>query len=305
MLHVFIINSFDGKEGLSDLVRTELEAREDFEYLVFNCEYDGHEGILASQIYDLFTEEQIRFYACGDSGTFRNIMMALPDYSRAEFAEVPYQKVNDFQAVFGMKKDLFLDLDHIIRGKAYSFDYIQTNMGPAHNTVSTGFDVNLLRISKWLSQIPFSIGKTKYVVSGIFTFFTKTTQKAKVMVDGNIMNGIYEEIVIANGKLLGGQFHVGDDNDPQDGYLDILLFPRYGFFTKVGYYIMLLTNDQKKMDRKCIRLRGRKIKIYMSDSRGFAGNFDGEVASGDFLFANIVHHGIQYVVPEEFLTEEQ
>lgn len=74
MLHIFIINSFAGKGGFSEYIRTELEKKKNIEYLIFNSEYPGHEGALAAQLYELFENETIRFYACGGSGTFRNIM---------------------------------------------------------------------------------------------------------------------------------------------------------------------------------------------------------------------------------------
>ena len=79
MLQIFIINSFSGDETTTIGIREELEKIKDMEYLVFNSEYPGHEGEMARQMCNLFPEEKIRFYACGGTGTFRNILKGVPE----------------------------------------------------------------------------------------------------------------------------------------------------------------------------------------------------------------------------------
>ena len=92
MLQIFIINSFSGDETTTIGIREELEKIKDMEYLVFNSEYPGHEGEMARQMCNLFPEEKIRFYACGGTGTFRNILKGVPeeDLGRVEIAEAAY-----------------------------------------------------------------------------------------------------------------------------------------------------------------------------------------------------------------------
>ena len=98
MLQIFIINSFSGDETTTIGIREELEKIKDMEYLVFNSEYPGHEGETARQMCNLFPEERIRFYACGGTGTFRNILKGVPeeDLGRVEIAEAAYGLTNDF-----------------------------------------------------------------------------------------------------------------------------------------------------------------------------------------------------------------
>ncbi len=304
MLHVFIINSFAGKGGFSDSIRQKLEGKKDFNYLVFSSEYSGHESVLAGQICDMFTDEQIRFYSCGGSGTFRNIMKGITDWERVELVECPYGTTNDFQAVFGRNRSRFNNMDDLIDGTVIKTDYITSNLGPVHNTLSTGFDITLLRIAEKLSHLPFSLGQVTYAVAGIVALFTRTFIKAKIVVDGNVLDDSFEQITIANGRILGGTFHVGDSNDPCDGMMDIIIFPRKRKIDKFRYFIALVSDNDKFLSKNCIRIRASKVDIYLHNNGEFTGNFDGEIETGDHLSAKVVKHGLKYVVPEDTMIVE-
>lgn len=147
MLQIFIINSFSGDETTTIGIREELEKIKDMEYLVFNSEYPGHEGEMARQMCNLFPEEKIRFYACGGIGTFRNILKGVPeeDLGRVEIAEAAYGLTNDFLNIYGEEREKFKDFRNFIAGKVQPLDYLQTSIGPAHNTVSLGLDGLILR----------------------------------------------------------------------------------------------------------------------------------------------------------------
>ena len=70
MKHVFIINPQAGNGQLSRKIRRtleELKTDSGFDYLAFDSEYQGHESILADKICSIFSDEPLRFYACGGS----------------------------------------------------------------------------------------------------------------------------------------------------------------------------------------------------------------------------------------------
>ncbi len=305
MLHVFIINSFAGTGGFFEKVRNEIEKITDMDCLIFNSEYPGHECILATQIYDLFKGENIRIYSCGGSGTFRNIMKGLPSYKNIELVELPYGMTNDFQAVFGEKREMFGSLLELIHGKAVKIDYIESNLGPVHNTLSAGFDVTLLRIANKLSRLPFSLGGIIYAVAGICALFVKSNFKAEILIDGVAVDeNNFEQITIANGRVLGGTFHVGAHNDPCDGMMDVLIVPRRNFLRKIGYFISLIGNNQKYIEKHCIIKKGRQVEVKMLNNTIFSGNFDGEIESGEYLTARIGTEEFRYIIPERLDFKE-
>ena len=299
MLHVFIINSFAGDGSFSGEIRSALEKKENFNYLVFNSEYAGHEGILARQIYDLFADERIRFYCCGGSGLFRNVLDAIPDIERVEFVECPYGYTNDFQAIFGKQRESFKKLDNLINGKVVKFDYIKTNLGVAHNTISTGFDIDILQMSKKLELVPFSIGKVMYAIAGIITLFRRSYVKVRVFVDGIDYSGSYEQITIANGKRLGGMFKVSEDGNARDGKLNVVMFPRRNFITKCKQFFALISGNEKYLKTKCINLSACKIDIYTQGNKEFIGNFDGELVRGEHMSAEVEKCKLRYVIPTD------
>ena len=167
MLQIFIINSFSGDETTTIGIREELEKIKDMEYLVFNSEYPGHEGEMARQMCNLFPEEKIRFYACGGTGTFRNILKGVPeeDLGRVEIAEAAYGLTNDFLNIYGEEREKFKDFRNFIAGKVQPLDYLQTSIGPAHNTVSLGLDGLILRGVLHLKKLPFCKGRVPYFIS--------------------------------------------------------------------------------------------------------------------------------------------
>lgn len=305
MLHVFILNSFAGDGEFSEKVRNELKQKTDLNYLVFNSEYAGHEELLASQICDLFPEERIRFYCCGGSGTFRNVMNGVPDISKVEFAEISLGNTNDFQAVFNKNdRERFRSIDEALDGDVLELDYINSNLGVAHNTISCGYDTNLINISSKLSINSLFSGRFIYLTAGFFALFTKSSIKAKILIDGIDYSGNYEQITIANGRMLGGTFHIGRSNDPKDGKLDIFLFPKKNFFVKVRVFIALMKYDSPYLKKRCKLLKASRIDIYMKDEKEFKGNFDGEYVAGGHLSVNVMKRKMKYIVPRGVKVEE-
>lgn len=297
MLHVFIINSFAGNGDFADSVREKLGSENEIEYLVFNSEYPGDEGVLAREIYELFENEQIRFYACGGSGTFRNIINALPDYERAEFAEIPYGLSNDFINEFGKVWDSFRNIDSMINGNVISVDYIKSNVGVAVNSLSTGFDVQLIKTASHISDSIFSSGLLSYILGGIRALFKKCSFKAEIQADGRGISGIYDMIMVANGSRVGGSYYVTAESSPFDGRMELVLLPHRNFWMRLAGFIVLLRNNQKKIDKYFIRMKVSRIKVNITGADNVECNFDGEIENGKLLDAQIVPRGIKYVVP--------
>ncbi|MGN0378128.1 MAG: diacylglycerol/lipid kinase family protein [Butyrivibrio sp.] len=297
MLHVFIINSFAGSGDFADSLREKLSTVADINYLVFNSEYPGDEGVLAREIYELFEDETIRFYACGGSGTFRNIVKGLPEHERAEFAEIPYGASNDFLMAFGKVKDRFLDIDDMIRGRAVMIDYMKSNMGPACNSVSTGFDVQMIKTASHVSDSLFFGGPSSYVIGGIRALFKKCWFDAEICADGIRMKGRYDTFLAVNGCRVGSICNVGTDGSPFDGRIEMLLLPHRNFFGRMMSLIALTGNNQKYIDRHSVRLKASHIRIDFKNMDNVECNFDGELDSGEYLEVEVVPRGLRFVIP--------
>lgn len=299
MLHVFIINSFAGKGDFSDNIREELSKIDNIEYLVFNSEYPGHETVVAKQIYDLFPDETIRFYVCGGSGTFRNVMKGLDNFDRVEFAEVPYGASNDFLSVYGDKRENFKNIKDLIYGKVTYVDYISTNVGPAHNTLSAGFDTKFSQTMEKYANSFFSGGKLLYLTSLCRVVLADSSINGKIYIDGEECEGKYMEIICSIGTRFGAFFTISEDTSVTGGYFKMLLIPKRNFFKKMYSFIGLITNNRKMIDKYCISRNAKSVEIYLSqDSKSGCGcNFDGEIEKKDCVYGKVVQKGLKYVLP--------
>lgn len=298
MLHVFIINSFAAEGKYTDGIRDRLAAIPDFEYLVFNSEYAGHEAVLAKQIYEMFAEERIRFYACGGSGTFRNIFNAVPDISNVEFAEFPCGITNDFLKCFGEAEDSFSVLEKLIDGEVLRLDYIDTNMGRVHNTVSMGIDVDVGNAMKIIRKFPYFRSIVPNTISALWALVLSKAQRLSVMLDNNRYDDDLLQIMIGNGNTLGGIFKIDEDRVPNDNRLEAVLIFDAKFVKKSKAFAAQLKADRKAKERYGIFRECRTFEIKSPEGRLINIDLDGEIMSCEILKGKVVSRGMNFVVPK-------
>ena len=301
MLQIFIINSFSGDETTTIGIREELEKIKDMEYLVFNSEYPGHEGEMARQMCNLFPEEKIRFYACGGTGTFRNILKGVPeeDLGRVEIAEAAYGLTNDFLNIYGEEREKFKDFRNFIAGKVQPLDYLQTSIGPAHNTVSLGLDGLILRGVLHLKKLPFCKGRVPYFISSGLAILSTRTLDLEIEADGEIFSGRYCEVAFGNGNLLGGNFHFGGEADPTDGKMKMILVPGRGFFYKMKMLFAAILNRQEVLENSSSWRMVSEAKIRNKEGVPLSINVDGELEIAEEFTIRVNRGGMQFVEPKD------
>lgn len=299
MLQVFIINSFSGDETKTIGIREKLEQIENMEYLVFNSEYPRHEGILAKQICELFPEEQIRFYSCGGSGTFRNILKEIPqkDFTRVELAEVACGLTNDFLNIYGTEREKFKDIMNLMDGTVETLDYIKTSSGPAHNTISVGFDGIILTGVLHLTKLPFFHGTLPYFFASIAAVLNNRVQELEITADGEVFRGKFYEAALGNGNLLGGNFHFGEKAYPKDGKIRMILAPKKGWRYKFQMLIAALKGNQEILERDAICRMVSEVHIKSLDGRQMSLNMDGELEKAEEIHIEVCKDGMKFVEP--------
>lgn len=298
MLHVFIINSFAAEGKYTDGIREKLASISDFEYLVFNSEYAGHESELARQIYDMFSDERIRFYACGGSGTFRNIFNSIPDITNVEFAELPCGITNDFLKCFGDKGESFFDLKNLINGDVWKLDYIDTNLGRVHNTVSMGIDVDVGNAMEIIRKVPFFRGVVPNTIAAVWALVLSKPQKLSVVLDDRTYEDELLQIMIGNGSTLGGIFKIDDDKIPNDSLLDVVLIPQAKLMKKNKAFAAQLKADRKIKEKYSIVDRCSSFEIKSTEGKIINVDLDGEIMSCEFITGKVVGRGMNFVVPK-------
>ncbi len=301
MIHIFIINNAAGKEHLADGIRQHLEKRKDIKYFAFNTVEPGEESSIAAKVAKYFDGERIRFYACGGSGTLRNMINGISDLANSEVAFFPCGLTNDFLKSFDDNESLFHDLDKLINGTSKPLDYIKSNHGIALNSISFGIDSNMLRYMESLRVFDVFGSQAPYLLSLLTGIISAKPKKTILTVDDSesILN--YSEIIITNGCVLGGNLRTTSHANVTDGKATYYLTVEKPGLRLLPDLFALMKANHKKLQHLGTLGEGRHFELCSADGRDIVMNMDGELINGGrFWNINIVRKGINFVFPEGF-----
>ena len=298
MIHIFIINTLVAPPKFADMLKEQLSKRS-IRYYVFSTSKKGMEKDIAKRLLKFFEGEKIRFYCCGGSGTFRNVVSSAIEYGDVEFAFCPLGTTNDFLKVFGKDKIYFNDIDNLIDGNVEQIDYINTNHGIAINTVSWGADAEYSKfIEKTDEYVIF--GKTIAFWLPFLKALTKVSKrKMTISFNGEVISDTISEAIIGNGFVLGGYMKFTDKYDYRDGKLSHIFFFNKTRLQLSKYFILLVQNRLKDAKKAAISGEAQCYDIHIEDNNDFFINFDGEVVQGsDTLHIEVVNKGLKFVIPK-------
>lgn len=301
MIHIFIINNAAGKEHLADGIRQHLKKRKDIKYFAFNTVEAGEESTIAAKVAKYFDGERLRFYACGGSGTFRNMINGISDLANSEVAFFPCGLTNDFLKSFDENEAFFHDLDNLIDGRCQPIDYIKTNHGIAVNSVSYGIDSRLIHYIDALrvfdifgSQIPYILALLVGVVSSVPRKLILNIDDDETMLD-------YSELIFTNGCFLGGNLRTTPHANITDGKASY-----YVTVDKKGPKLLpdlfaLMKANFKKLNRLGSLGEASHFEICSADGTSVIMNLDGELVDGGrFWSIDIINKGLNFVMPKNF-----
>lgn len=299
MKHIFIVNPYAGNMTFANNLRQKLEQIKNFEYYLFNSRYTGNETELTKKILHFFPDEHLRIYACGGSGTMRNVLEGVGENPHVELAFYPCGMTNDFLKVFEQKdRERFYDIEELIRGDVIVVDSILTNHGRALNTFSCGLDVNIIQYIA--RQHPMrTVGiQVPYAAYAFQALLGLRKMDLKIRVDGREMDGIYDEICWGNGCVLGGSLCMPEGFYPDDGLGSYVFVPSKGHLALVRILVNLLRRRNVYVQRHARVGTAKKMRITRTDRGEIAANLDGEmvVADGDWNI-EVRPDSVRFVVP--------
>ncbi|MDD7641431.1 MAG: diacylglycerol kinase family protein [bacterium] len=299
MKHIFIVNPYAGNMTFANNLRQQLEQIKGFEYFLFNSRYTGNETELTRKIVHFFPEEQLRIYACGGSGTFRNVLEGVGENPKVELAFYPCGMTNDFLKVFATRdRERFFDIKELINGETITVDSILTNHGRAINTFSCGMDAEIMRyiatqhpVRTVGIQVPYSA----YVFQALLRL---KRMDLKIRVDGREMDGCYDELCCGNGCVLGGSLCMPQGFVPNDGLESYVFVPSKGHLAFIRILINLIRQKSAFIEKHARVGHGKKVTLSRRDHGPIVANLDGEMiaAPGEWT-VEIRPDSVQFVVP--------
>lgn len=299
MKHIFIVNPYAGSMTFANNLRQQLEQIEGFEYFLFNSRYTGNETELTEKVVHFFPDEQLRIYACGGSGTMRNVLQGVGENPHVELAFYPCGMTNDFLKVFKQEdRERFYDIEELISGETIMVDSILTNHGRAINTFSCGMDAEIMRyIAKQhpVRTVGLQIPYSAYVFEALLRL---KKMDLRIRVDGKEMDGCYDELCWGNGCVLGGSLCMPKGFVPNDGRGSYVFVPSRGVPAFIRILINLIRQNSSYIEKHARVGSGKKMTIMRRDRGPIVVNLDGEMitASGEWK-VEMRPSSLRFVVP--------
>lgn len=300
MIHIFVLNPNAGNREFVTQLRGQIP--KDIEYYIFTVSNPGEEGDAIKQARRIFDGEEIRFYCCGGSGTFRNAMNGLDEIgelSKTEMAFIPYGMTNDFLKVFGKDADKFKNIAAMVNGDSIHIDYLKSNHGVALNAISGGIDTNLMRaVEKYRLASTFA-KNIPYILGFLSSLFGTKSQDYVIKADDKEYRGRRSEIFVGNGGTIGGFLNIDRKPNFTDGKAYYFLPP-----AKHGFSIVKLAKDINSGNIEPVRDGidvgyGNKFVVRRADSKPFDMNCDGEIVHGFTEWEiEVIEKGMKFIVPK-------
>lgn len=298
MKHIFIINPYAGTIDYSERIRKILKKKENFEYLVFDTEYKGNETELAERMCNLFADEYIRFYACGGSGTFVNILNGIKDFERTEIAYFPCGLSSDFIKCFGSDQVHFHNINKLIDGEPMYMDILEFGEHRAINAFSVGVDAGVARDVDKFRLLAYLKNGISYKISGVKNFMFSRPRYYEVEVDGKRYDGKYMLLYIGNGICYGGKYFPLDNANPSDGEVEVVMVKGMRLFEIFRLLQHYEEGNREEVEKFAQIVRGSEFVIRNRGKKKMLCSFDGETFEESEVKGKLCANKLRMIVPK-------
>jgi diacylglycerol kinase (ATP) len=171
--------------------------------------------------------------AAGGDGTLNEVLNGIGDVSdgfeRARLAVLPLGTVNVFARELGLPMNLERDWEIIRAGKEIRIDLpcVECAVNGAvqrryfAQLAGAGLDARAIDLVNW--PLKKKIGPLAYIWAGILAL---RQPASAITVESRADSAVGELVLVGNGRLYGGQFHVFPAADLRDGLLEICVIPK-------------------------------------------------------------------------------
>lgn len=187
-------------------------------------------GHLANLAADAVREGASLLVAVGGDGSVNEVVNGMAEGGNAELAVIPRGTGWDFVRTYGIPRDLDAAIDIALNGDVREIDLGLVSYrtwagadGRAYfaNVASAGISGAIAQRANEASKA--LGGKISYYWATLAVFVRWQTGDMRVSVDDEIRGGKMIDVVVANGRYLGGGMMMCPDAEPDDGQLDVLL----------------------------------------------------------------------------------
>lgn len=170
------------------------------------------------------------FIAVGGDGTVNEVVNGLAGAEGVELAIVHRGTGGDFVRTFGIPHGLEAALDVAQGGRAREIDLGRATLRTWAGREGSTWFANVASagmsgaVAKRVNETGKALGgKISYAWSTVAVFARWRNAQVKVTVDGEERSGAMYDVIVANGRYLGGGMKICPEAEPDDGLFDVLL----------------------------------------------------------------------------------
>jgi YegS/Rv2252/BmrU family lipid kinase len=219
--------------------------------------------------------------AAGGDGTVNEVLNGLGDvpdgFRRSRLAVLPLGTVNVFARELAIPLSISKAWRCVEHGREIEIDLPcgqTTNNGSTETKyfaqlAGAGLDARAVELVAW--QLKKKVGPLAYVVAGVRALLGPPAQITVVADQQKLTGGL---VLIGNGRLYGGSFHIFPQADLRDGLLDVCVFPRVNWLVLARCGPGLLITG--RLPRSAVRLVQAK-SITLTAPERTPAEVDGEL----------------------------
>ena len=231
----FIVNPAAGRGSSIKIVKAaeKILAERNIDYIIKFSEYEKHARELARELAENGCDSII---AVGGDGTVLECAQGLY-FLNEEYREkislgiLPCGSGNDFARTINLPKNADDALEVILENKTMCCDMFECNGIPGLNIACMGIDSEIAHMADKIKRV---FGKLSYLVAVIKNIFTYKSIKAKIHMDGEMVENDFTILAMSNGKYYGGGFMIAPDAEIADGLITFI------YIDNLPWYRMLV-----------------------------------------------------------------
>ena len=294
MKHLFIINPAAGqRDRTAEFTKAIQTHCAGLDYEIAVSRHPGDCAVIARRAAS--TGQELRIYACGGDGTLNEVANGVVGRANVSITHYCGGSGNDFVRAFS-EPEAFGSLPQLLDCEETEFDLIQCGDHYALNICSIGLDARIgTSISKY-KRLPLVTGPGAYILSLIANLLKGIHEHYRITIDGEVFDGRYTLVCIANGRWYGGGFHPVPDAELDDGLLDVLLVQKVTRLQVAQIIGKYKAGRYAEVPDLITFHRCRSIRVECDNVNAI--NLDGELLKLQDSIFTVAPHKIRFAYPK-------
>lgn len=279
MHHIFIINPLAGKTDASEKMRRVIEevcAKYGIEPLICISEHERYEREMTSKMISFFSNEIIRIYAVGGSGSLLNVVSGITDFNSCEVAFCPVGLTNGILKSFE-PAEAFSSIEALVTGNARRLDLLELS-GELYvpGCISLGAGGAADRETPIMEIAALINPALPYRIVTLSDLLLNKRYNCTITANGVDYSGNYILAACFNGRCLGGNLTPMRSAVPDDGIMDVLLAEEMPYSERRRLFSNFADVSPGNMGHKVHIIRTTKLDVTVHDNKPFFLSCDGE-----------------------------